>query len=124
MADPTTAAGASLTVLVVAALGPLYGPYALIAGASLAGALWPLSAQPTATRLDGALLLLRCALTALLLTAFIAGLLQRVWAVPVNEALAPIALVIGAMGNGWRPVFGALGAAAAAVIGRAGEGKS
>ncbi len=109
MAEPTTttAGGISLTVLFIALLGPLAGPYILITLAALAGALWPLSASPTSSRVEGAWLLLRCALTALVLTGLIAGLIERVWAVPVNEGLAPVALFIGAMGNGWRPVFSA-----------------
>lgn len=119
MAEPTaTSAGVSLTVLSVALLGPTLGPYALIAFAALAGALWPLSAMSTATRIDGARLLLRCTLTAILLTVFLASIIERVWGMPVNESLAPVALMIGAMGNGWRPVFGSLGDSLRALIGR------
>ena len=119
MSEPT-ASGISLTVIAVALLGPLAGPYALIAFASLAGALWPLSASATQTRADGAWLLLRCTLTAILLTVFIAQWLDKFLAIPASEALAPVALIIGAMGNGWRPVFGAIGAAISALIGKAG----
>lgn len=119
MAEPTaTSAGVSLTVLSVALLGPTLGPYALIAFAALAGALWPLSASNTGTRLSGAWLLLRCTLTAILLTVFLASIIERLWGMPVNESLAPVALMIGAMGNGWRPVFGSLGDSLRALIGR------
>lgn len=118
MAEPSTSAGISLTVLSVALLGPTLGPYALIAFASLAGALWPLSASNTGTRLAGAWLLLRCTLTAILLTVFLASIIERTWGMPVNESLAPVALMIGAMGNGWRPVFGALGDSLRTVLGR------
>jgi len=124
MAEPSTSAGFSLTVLSIALLGPLAGPYALIAFASLAGAMWPLSASTTETKLSGAWLLLRCTLTAIVLTAFLAGLIERQWGFPVNESLAPVALIIGALGNGWRPVFDAVGSAAGLLIGRfAGERK-
>lgn len=121
MAEPATAAsaGVSLTVLAVAIFGPLAGPWALIACAALAGAMWPLSASTTATRMAGAWLLARCTLTALFLTGVLATLVERYLGVPVNEGLAPVALLIGAMGNGWRPVFAALGAALAVVAGRA-----
>lgn len=122
MAEPTTTGGISLTVIFVAILGPLAGPYALIAFAALAGALWPLSAHSTATRSEGAWLLMRCTLTAIVLTVFAAGLLERVWQIPVNEALAPVALLIGALGNGWRPVFDALGAAIGSLAGRVSGG--
>lgn len=118
MAEPSTSAGVSLTVLSVALLGPMAGPYALIAFASLAGAMWPLSASSTGTRMAGAWLLLRCTLTAILLTVFLANIIERRWGLPVSESLAPVALAIGALGNGWRPVFGALGEALRVIIGR------
>lgn len=117
MAEPTlTGGGISLTVISIALLGPLAGPYALIIFSALAGALWPLSAIPTPTRADGAWLLLRCTVTAVLLTVFIAQGLDKFWAIPASEALAPVALIIGAMGNGWRPVFYSVGAALGALI--------
>lgn len=120
MAEPSTSAGVSLTVIFVALLGPMAGPYALIAFAALAGAMWPLSASTTATRMDGAWLLLRCTLMAIVLTVFLASGIERLWAIPANEALAPVALIIGALGNGWRPVFESLGEVIKALIGRAG----
>lgn len=120
MAEPSTTAGVTLTVLAAAILGPKAGPYAVIVFASLAGAMWPLSSCPTATRLDGAWLLLRCTLTAIVLTVFLASLLERFWAIPANETLAPVALLIGALGNGWRPVFESFGAVLKTVLGRAG----
>lgn len=124
MAEPTTTGGISLTVIFIATLGPLLGPYALIAFAALAGALWPLSAQTTATRAEGAWLLLRCTLTAIILTVFLSTLLYRLWGVPVNEALAPVSLLIGALGNGWRPVFDSIGAALGAAVGKIGGQKN
>ena len=113
MAEPTTTTSAAfgLTALSVALLGPLAGPYALICFAALSGAMWPLSAATTTTKIAGAWLLLRCTLTALLLTAFLAS------------ALEPVAFCIGALGNGWRPVFDALGAALTALLGRTGGGQ-
>ena len=124
MAEPTitTAGSVSLTVLFVALLGPMAGPYILIALAALAGALWPLSASTASTRAEGVWLLLRCALTALVLTSVIAGLIERLWGVPVNEGLAPVALLIGAMGNGWRPVFSGVALFARAWVGNQQDG--
>lgn len=124
MAEPTTTGGISLTVIFVALLGPMAGPYALIAFAALAGALWPLSAQTTATRVEGAWLLLRCTLTSIILTVFLSSLLFRLWEIPVNEALAPVSLLIGALGNGWRPVFDSIGAAMGAAVGKIGGQKN
>ncbi len=124
MAEPTaTSVGVSLTVISVTVLGPLIGPYALIAFAALAGALWPLSVAPTATRIDGAWLLLRCTLTAVLLTVFLASIIERLWGMPINESLAPVALMIGAMGNGWRPVFGSVADVLRSLLGRLGGGQ-
>ncbi len=110
MAEPTltTAGSVSLTVLFVSLLGPMAGPYVLIILASIAGSTWPLAADKTLTRSEGAWLMLRCSALALVLTGVIAGALERMWGIPVSEGLAAVALMIGAMGNGWRPVFAAL----------------
>lgn len=110
MAEPTsTAAGASLAVLSVAIFGPLAGPWALICTSALAGSMWPLFASTTPSRWHGAWLVLRCTTTALFLTSFIAGLLEIQFGIPVSELLAPVALAIAALGNGWGPVFAGLG---------------
>lgn len=120
MAEPTTSTGLGLTFISISLLGPLAGPYALIVFAALGGATWPLLADKTAGRSAGAWLLFRCTLTAVLLTVFIAQCLERLWSVPLNDSLAPVALLIGALGNGWQPVFGAAGAALSALISRLG----
>lgn len=82
--------------------------------------MWPLSAAETANKLAGAWLLLRCTLMALVLTAFLAGLIERWLGVHSVESLAPVAFTVGALGNGWRPVFDAVGAALSALLNRAG----
>lgn len=124
MAEPTaTSAGISLTMLSVALLGPMAGPYALIAFAALSGALWPLSTAETSSSLTGAWLLIRCTLTAVVLTVFLSRIAERMWGFPVNESLAPVAFLISALGNGWRPVLDAFGLALAALLGKFSEGK-
>lgn len=122
MAEPTSTSATAfgLTALSVSLLGPLAGPYALIAFAALSGAMWPLSAAETTTKMAGAWLLLRCTLTAMLLTAFLAGLLDRWLEVHALDLLPPVAFAIGALGNGWRPVFDAVGSALSALLGRVG----
>lgn len=122
MPEPTSTSGISLAAVSIALLGPMAGPYALIVFAALAGALWPLSAADTMTRSAGAWLLLRCTLTAVVLTSALSLLLQNQWQIPANEALAPVAFAIGALGNGWRPVFEAVGEAMRAALSRAGGG--
>ncbi|KAB2965830.1 hypothetical protein [Zoogloea sp.] len=123
MAEPiaSAAGGASLAVLFVSILGPTAGPQVLIVAAAITGAMWPLSAAETNSWLDGLWLLLRCTLTALVLTGLAAGVLERQWGVPVSEGLAPVALLIGAMGNGWRSVAAAVTQFAAAFAGRGGR---
>jgi hypothetical protein len=122
MPEPTSTSGISLAAVSIALLGPMAGPYALIVFAALAGALWPLSAADTMTRTAGAWLLLRCTLTAVALTSALSAVLQSRWQIPANEALAPVAFAIGALGNGWRPVFEAVGAALQAILNRVGGG--
>lgn len=121
MPATTSSAGISLTVLSVAVLGPTLGPYALIVFAALAGALWPLSAADTPSKVAGAWFMLRCTLTAVLLTASLASMIELAWGYSAMEALAPVAFLIGALGNGWRPVFAAVGSALLALVGRAGK---
>lgn len=124
MPEPTsTSAGISLAAISVALLGPMAGPYALIVFSALAGALWPLSAAETMKNSAGAWLLLRCTLTAVVLTSALSLLLQKQWQIPANEALAPVAFAIGALGNGWRPVFEAIGSMLQALLSRAGGPK-
>lgn len=119
MTEPTTtSAGISLTVISVALLGPMAGPYAVILFSSLAGALWPVSAAETPNHIAGAWLLLRCTLTAVVLTAFLSDAIERTWGVPAVESLATVAFMIGALGNGWRPVLSAIGDALRVLIKR------
>jgi len=120
MPEPTSTSGLSLAAVSIALLGPMAGPYALIVFAALAGALWPLSASETISKAAGAKLLLRCTLTAVALTSALALVLQSKWQIPATEALSPVAFLIGALGNGWRPVFDAVGAALSGVVSRIG----
>lgn len=118
MPEPTSTSGLSLAAVSIALLGPMAGPYALIVFAALAGALWPLSASETISKAAGAKLLLRCTLTAVALTSALALVLQSKWQIPATEALSPVAFLIGALGNGWRPVFDAVGAALSGAVAR------
>ncbi len=108
MPEPTSTSSLSLAAVAIAFLGPAAGPYAIIVFAAMSGALWPLSSTTTITRVAGAWLLLRCTLTAVMLTGGAAMILQRAYAIPAIESLAPLAFAIGALGNGWRPVFASI----------------
>lgn len=108
MAEPTTASGISVTALLIALLGPLAGQYAVIVMAALAGALWPLSTMELPSRRAGAAFLLRIVLSAVLLAGSGAWYLETNYAVPAVHGMAVVAFLIGAMGNGWAPVFKAM----------------
>lgn len=128
MAEPatTTTAAAGVTGIVtlsVALLGPNFGPYAVIVFAALSGALWPLSTAHTDGIAAGAWLLVRCTLTAVIFTAMLAGLAETWLGIPATTGLAPVAMIIGALGNGWRAVFDAVGTALGALVNRGGAGK-
>lgn len=107
MAEPiqTTVAGVSLITLAVAIFGPNAGPYIVIILGSLGGGLWALSRAVLATRLQGAWLMLRCVLTAVVLTALIATLVGPFFRMPVTEAYVVVAFVIGALGDKWQDIF-------------------
>ena len=104
----STAGSASLAVVAVALLGPLAGPYVVIVFAALAGSLWALSSTQTITRSAGAWLVLRCTTLAVVLTSGVSEYLASAYGVAPGDSMAPVALAIGALGNGWKPVFSAL----------------
>lgn len=95
----------SAVAVLVAMASAFFGAYSVIIFAALAGALWPLSGAKTATRKDGALLLLRLVCTAAALTGFVAWSVERHFGLPSSEAMAPVAFVIAAVGDRWRDIF-------------------
>jgi hypothetical protein len=84
-----------------ALFGPLFGYYAMIIFASLAGALWPLSNRPSGDPGNSALFVLRLVLTATALTAGVAVYIESQWGFRSSLATAPIAFCIGAIGDNW-----------------------
>lgn len=98
MAEPQT----SVAAVVVALLSPLTGPFSVIVFAALAGAAWPLAAAETATRMQGAFLLIRLVLTSVTLTGFVAFLVEQQFGYPANKLLAPVAFLIAWFGDAWR----------------------
>ena len=107
MAEPiqTTVAGVSLITLAVAFFGPQAGPYIVIILGSIGGGLWALSSAVLATRLAGAWLMLRCVVTAVVLTAVIAGIVGPWLGIAVTEAYAVVAFITGALGNRWQDII-------------------
>lgn len=107
MAEPIhpTLAGVSLITLAVGVFGPAAGPYVVIILGALGGGLWALSGAVLATRMDGAWLMLRCLVTAIVLTAMIASLLGPWLGIDVLEVYVVVAFVIGALGNKWLEII-------------------
>ena len=109
-----------MTAFAVALLGPLAGPYSAIVFAALAGSLWPLSSTEGLTRTSGAWLLLRCVLTSTVLTSTASTVLAHQYGITPTELFSPVAFFLGALGNGWRPVFDAVSSLLSAVVGKFG----
>lgn len=125
MAEPTTSIAASLSVTTVAVFvaGPIFGPWVAVVGLALAGALWPLGAAETPTRGAAAWLLLRCTFTAIALTGVLSAYAEIRFGMTPGSAQGVVAFLIGAFGNGWRPVFESVAGLLVAVIGRASDSR-
>ena len=118
MAEPinTAVAGVSLMTLAVALFGANAGPYAVILLGSIGGALWALSSASVETRIQGAWLVARCVITAIVLTAFIARFLGPYMSFAEGEAYSIVSFVIGALGNRWQDIFDAIKTRLSALI--------
>ncbi len=101
----TTIASVSLVTLAVALFGPQAGPYIVIVLGAVGGGLWALSSAALDTRMQGVWLMLRCIVTAVVLTALIAGIVGPWIGVSVTEAYAVVSFVIGALGNRWQEII-------------------
>nr|WP_315471770.1 hypothetical protein [uncultured Rhodoferax sp.] len=101
----STTGAVSLMMLAIAAFGPLAGPYVVIILGATGGALWALSSAELATRWQGAWLMLRCVITAVVLTAFLAKLASDYAHVDVTEAYSWVSFAIGALGNRWLDII-------------------
>lgn len=124
MAEPTTTSGVSLSALFIALLGPLAGQYTVIVMAALAGAMWPLSTMDLPTKRAGAAFLFRIVCAAVILSGSAAFFLEQQYGYPVIHGMAVVAFLIGAMGNGWSPIFRAMRDGLSAFLRAAGAGTS
>jgi len=70
--------------------------------------LWALSSATLDTRMQGAWLMLRCLVTAIVLTAMIAGLLGPWLGIDALEVYVVVAFIIGALGNKWIEIIEAV----------------
>lgn len=109
MAEPTTTGGSiTLVAFAVALLGPMAGEYAVIVLSSLAGGLWALKEVETQTRMDGAKLLFRLVITAIVLTGSLSLLLHHLYEWQAHHVISPVSFCIGAFGNRWRTLIDAV----------------
>ena len=100
--EPTNAAIAVASVLFGPVLAGYIGPYAVILIASTVGAAWALGRRDQGARLGAAWYFLRLNATAVLLTVGLATLTGK-W-LGIEETswmLAPIALIVGGVGDDW-----------------------
>ncbi len=110
----------SLITLAVAVFGPAAGPYVVIVLGSIGGGLWALSSTKLETRWQGAWLMLRCVVTAVVMTALIAGIVGARFDVPVTELYAVVSFSIGMLGNKWQDLIEGLKTRFLALISTAG----
>lgn len=97
----STAGAVSLMMLATSLFGPLAGPYVAIVLSATGGALWALSAATLKSRVEGAWLMLRCIVTAVVLTSALAKLAGDYLGIDSREAFAVVSFVIGLLGNHW-----------------------
>ena len=95
MTEPSTTTFI-ITGAAAAALGPVLGPYALIAFSAAVGSLLALSRMATQTRLEGLRFVIIGMLISLVLTASVVWLVGHYTVIPGNVALMPIAFLLGA----------------------------
>lgn len=90
-------------------LARIVGPYAVIVVAAVTGSAWALSRADKTSTWEALWFLTRMILTATLLTVSLAMLLRKLspaWVGLESDEwlLAPIALLVGAVGNDWRHI--------------------
>lgn len=100
--DPVSVSIALASIIFGPALAGVIGPYAVIIISSTVGAAWALGRRDPAARLSAAWYFLRLNATAMLITVSLANLAAR-WlgADDSRWMLAPIALLVGCIGDDW-----------------------
>lgn len=100
--DPVSVAVAIAGVVFGPALAAIIGPYAVILIASTVGAAWALGRRDPSARLGAAWYFMRLNATAMLVTVGLANLAGK-WLGHEDTSwmLAPIALIVGGVGDDW-----------------------
>lgn len=100
--DPVSVAIALASIIFGPALAGVIGPYAVIIISATVGAAWALGRRDPAARLSAAWYFLRLNATAVLITVSLANLAARWIGSDDNHwMLAPIALLVGCIGDDW-----------------------
>lgn len=104
--EPVNVAVAILSLMLGPALASVVGPYAVIMLASTVGAAWSLGRRNTGTKLSAASYFLLINGTAILVTVSAATqLAQWIGAKDAGWLLAPVALIIGGVGQDWPSII-------------------
>lgn len=105
--DPVGAITAGLALLMSPTLASIVGHYAVIIVASIVGGAWSLGRRSSVSRSSALLFLLLISSTAAMITTGIAVLISN-WLPFANNGIswlvAPIGLIIGAIGHDWARV--------------------
>lgn len=123
MAESSIINSSSLIAISVGLLGPRFGEYGLILFAALGGSLWALSARPSDSTVNGVVFLCKIAITAILLTGALAGMLEHYTGFAAKQWLAPIAFIIGFFGENWFSIGQSLVSSVSKCISNRFEGK-
>lgn len=100
--DPVSVGIALAGVIFGPALAGIIGPYAVIIISATVGAAWALGRRDKAARLGAAWYFLRLNATAVVVTVGLANLAARWLGVDDHTwLLAPIALIVGGVGDDW-----------------------
>lgn len=100
--DPVTAMTAIAAMLLGPTLAAIVGPYAVILIAATTGAAWALGRRAQSGRLSAAWYFVRMNATAVLLTVSLATLARTGFGFDEDRwLLAPIALLVGGVGDDW-----------------------
>ncbi len=122
MAEPTTTTFV-ITGIIAAALGPVLGPWCLIAFGATAGSLLSMGKTPMPSAWAAAWFVVVGIAVATAITGAAAWALETYAGVPANVGLMPIAAVIGAGRNALLGLVESLFSALANLAGRKGAGQ-
>lgn len=100
--DPVSVAIALSSVIFGPALAGIVGPYAVIIIASTVGAAWALGRRAPDEKLSAVLYFVRLNMTAMLVTVSAANMAVQWMGIEDGQwMLAPIALLVGCIGDDW-----------------------